>query len=196
MRSGNGTCCWKPKGYPSTSARFALNNINFHVGEGEVLGVVGDNGAGKSTLMKITVRSVRAERRRDDLSGQKRSLYEPPRKPAVGHRKWSTRTLRWPETCRSMKTSTWGANPARRVGPLRIVDHSKARQMAADHLDKLKIHVKSIDQNTENLSGGQRQAVAIAGLLPSTRSSSSWTSRQPRLRSRGSRQSFGPHTIL
>ena len=34
--------------------------------------------------------------------------------------------------------------------------------MAAAHLDKLKIHVKSIDQNTENLSGGQRQAVAIA----------------------------------
>jgi simple sugar transport system ATP-binding protein len=34
--------------------------------------------------------------------------------------------------------------------------------MAADHLDRLHIHVKSIDQNVEDLSGGQRQAVAIA----------------------------------
>ena len=34
--------------------------------------------------------------------------------------------------------------------------------MATEHLDKLKIHVKSVDQNVEELSGGQRQAVAIA----------------------------------
>ena len=34
--------------------------------------------------------------------------------------------------------------------------------MATQHLDKLKIHVKSVDQNVEELSGGQRQAVAIA----------------------------------
>ena len=34
--------------------------------------------------------------------------------------------------------------------------------MASEHLDRLKIHVKSVDQNVEDLSGGQRQAVAIA----------------------------------
>ncbi len=34
--------------------------------------------------------------------------------------------------------------------------------MASEHLDRLKIHVKSVDQNVEELSGGQRQAVAIA----------------------------------
>ncbi len=55
-----------------------------------------------------------------------------------------------------------GREPGIQIGPLRIVDHKKSRAMAAEHLDKLKIHVKSIDQNTENLSGGQRQAVAIA----------------------------------
>ncbi len=55
-----------------------------------------------------------------------------------------------------------GREPGWKLGPLRIVDHARARVMAAAHLDKLKIHVKSIDQHTENLSGGQRQAVAIA----------------------------------
>src|SRR6202044_4097184 len=55
-----------------------------------------------------------------------------------------------------------GREPGLKIGPLRIVDHQKAREMARQHLDKLKISVKSIDQATENLSGGQRQAVAIA----------------------------------
>jgi len=55
-----------------------------------------------------------------------------------------------------------GREPGYKASPLRIVDHAKARRMASEHLDKLKIHVKSIDQHTENLSGGQRQAVAIA----------------------------------
>ena len=55
-----------------------------------------------------------------------------------------------------------GREPGTKFGPLTLVDHARARQMAAEHLERLKIHVKSIDQNTEDLSGGQRQAVAIA----------------------------------
>ena len=55
-----------------------------------------------------------------------------------------------------------GREPGTKFGPLTIVDHRRARQMAKDHLDRLHIHVKSVEQNTEDLSGGQRQAVAIA----------------------------------
>ncbi len=55
-----------------------------------------------------------------------------------------------------------GREPGTKFGPLTIVDHKRSRQMATDHLDRLHIHVKSVDQNTEDLSGGQRQAVAIA----------------------------------
>jgi simple sugar transport system ATP-binding protein len=43
-----------------------------------------------------------------------------------------------------------------------VVDHARAKKMAAEHLDRMHIHVKSVEQNTEDLSGGQRQAVAIA----------------------------------
>jgi simple sugar transport system ATP-binding protein len=139
----------------------ALHNVNFHIAEGEVLGVVGDNGAGKSTLMKI-------------LSG----LYVPSEGELIyrGHPvKFSS-----PRDARNLgiemvyqdfalagnlpiyENIYLGREPGRKLGPLTIVDHGKARAMATEHLDKLKIHVKSIDQNTENLSGGQRQAVAIA----------------------------------
>ena len=39
-----------------------------------------------------------------------------------------------------------GREPGRKFAGLTIIDREKARQMAKDHLDKLKIHVKSIDQ--------------------------------------------------
>jgi simple sugar transport system ATP-binding protein len=139
----------------------ALNNVNFHVDPGEVLGVVGDNGAGKSTLMKI-------------LSG----LYV----PSEGELVFQGRPVRFssPKEARLLgiemvyqdfalagnmpiyENIYLGREPGRKVGPLVIVDHEKSRAMANEHLEKLKIRVKSIDQPTENLSGGQRQAVAIA----------------------------------
>jgi simple sugar transport system ATP-binding protein len=139
----------------------ALHNVNFHVDHGEVLGVVGDNGAGKSTLMKI-------------LSG----LYA----PSAGELIFEGSPVQFagPKEARQLgiemvyqdfalagnlpiyENIYLGRERGRKLGPLRIVDHDMERRMAQEHLDKLKIHVKSIDQNTENLSGGQRQAVAIA----------------------------------
>lgn len=139
----------------------ALHDVNFHVDHGEVLGVVGDNGAGKSTLMKI-------------LSG----LFV----PSEGELVFDGLPVKFtsPKDARKLgiemvyqdfalagnmpiyENIYLGREPGRKVGPLTIVDHSKARQMAADHLDRLHINVKSVEQNTEDLSGGQRQAVAIA----------------------------------
>jgi simple sugar transport system ATP-binding protein len=55
-----------------------------------------------------------------------------------------------------------GREQTRRLGPLRLVDHAANRTLAREHLDKLRIHVRSVGQRVEQLSGGQRQAVAIA----------------------------------
>jgi simple sugar transport system ATP-binding protein len=139
----------------------ALRDVNFHLNRGEVLGVVGDNGAGKSTLMKI-------------LSG----LYA----PSAGQIIFDGRPVAFasPRDARNVgiemvyqdfalagnmpifENIYLGREPGRRIFGLTIVDHARAREMAKEHLERLKIHVKSVDQPVEELSGGQRQAVAIA----------------------------------
>jgi simple sugar transport system ATP-binding protein len=139
----------------------ALRNVNFHVNAGEALGVVGDNGAGKSTLMKI-------------MSG----LYA----PSEGSLHFEGRPVRFtsPRDARKLgiemvyqdfalagnmpiyENIYLGREPGRKIGGLTLLDRARTREMAAAHLDKLRVHVKSIDQSVEELSGGQRQAVAIA----------------------------------
>lgn len=141
----------------------ALSDVNFDVRRGEVLGVVGDNGAGKSTLMKI-------------LSG----LYAPSR----GELRFEGRPVRFrsPQDARDLgiemvyqdlalaeniniaENIFLGREPRRRLfgGLLSLVDHKAGRRQAIEHLERLRIHVKSVDQKVGELSGGQRQAVAIA----------------------------------
>ena len=55
-----------------------------------------------------------------------------------------------------------GREPTRKVGLFNFLDHKKRKQLTEEHLAKLKINVKSADQKVEELSGGQRQAVARA----------------------------------
>jgi lipopolysaccharide transport system ATP-binding protein len=55
---------------------WALNNIDFVVEPGEILGLIGGNGAGKSTLLKILSRITRPTAGRVELYGQARSLLE------------------------------------------------------------------------------------------------------------------------
>lgn len=139
----------------------ALNNINFHVDHGEVLGVVGDNGAGKSTLMKILSGLYTPSSGQLIYQGQPVHFSSPKEARQLGI-EMVYQDFALAGNMPIYENIYLGREPGPKVGPLRIVDHAKARQMAAEHLDKLKIHVKSIDQNTEYLSGGQRQAVAIA----------------------------------
>ena len=139
----------------------ALRDVNFHVAPGEVLGVVGDNGAGKSTLMKILSGLFVPSEGELIFDGQPVRFSSPKDAQRLGI-EMVYQDFALAGNMPIYENIYLGREPGRKFGPLTIVDHAKARQMAANHLDRLKIHVKSIDQNTEDLSGGQRQAVAIA----------------------------------
>jgi lipopolysaccharide transport system ATP-binding protein len=59
-----------------TDELWALNNVTFQVGRGEVVGIIGRNGAGKSTLLKILSRITEPARGRVTLRGRVASLLE------------------------------------------------------------------------------------------------------------------------
>ena len=139
----------------------ALRDVNFHVAPGEVLGVVGDNGAGKSTLMKILSGLFVPSEGELIFNGQPVKFSSPKDAQKLGI-EMVYQDFALAGNMPIYENIYLGREPGTKMGPLTIVDHARARQMAADHLERLKIHVKSIDQNTEDLSGGQRQAVAIA----------------------------------
>ena len=139
----------------------ALDGVDLRLFPSEVLGIVGDNGAGKSTLMKV-------------LSG----LYTPTEgeivfdsKPVVLHSPRDAQNIGIEMVYQDLALAGnlpihenihLGREPGRKVLGFTVVDEKLSRRMAMDHLDRLNITVKSVDQGVEELSGGQAQAVAIA----------------------------------
>jgi simple sugar transport system ATP-binding protein len=139
----------------------ALTDVNFHVDPGEVLGVVGDNGAGKSTLMKILSGLFKPSEGELHFQGSPVSFSSPKDAQRLGI-EMVYQDFALAGNMPIYENIYLGREPGTKVGPLTIVDHPRARKMASEHLDRMHIHVKSVLQNTEDLSGGQRQAVAIA----------------------------------
>lgn len=139
----------------------ALTDVNFHVDRGEVLGVVGDNGAGKSTLMKILSGLFRPSEGDLLFDGRPVQFNSPKDAQRLGI-EMVYQDFALAGNMPIYENIYLGREPGRKLGPLTIVDHARAKRMAAEHLDRMHIQVKSVEQNTEDLSGGQRQAVAIA----------------------------------
>jgi simple sugar transport system ATP-binding protein len=141
----------------------ALREVNFHVSRGEVLGVVGDNGAGKSTLMKILSGLYAPSRGELLFEGQPVRFQSPHDARDLGV-EMVYQDLALAENINIAENIFLGREPVRRLlgGWLPLVDHKASRDHARQHLDNLHIHVKSVEQRVGELSGGQRQAVAIA----------------------------------
>jgi simple sugar transport system ATP-binding protein len=139
----------------------ALRNVSFHLRCGEVLGVVGDNGAGKSTLMKILSGLLRPSSGELVFEGRPVAFVSPRDARALGI-EMVYQDLALAGNMPIFENIYLGREPGRNLFGLTFVDHTRSRAMAREHLDRLKIHVDSIDQCVEELSGGQRQAVAIA----------------------------------
>jgi simple sugar transport system ATP-binding protein len=139
----------------------ALSDVSLQLYPGEVLGVVGDNGAGKSTLMKC-LSGLHPPSAGDILvEGRRVRLGSPAAARALGI-EMVYQDLALAGNLRIDENIFLGRELTRGIGPLRLVDHAANRARAIEHLHNLRIEVKSVAQRVEQLSGGQRQAVAIA----------------------------------
>jgi simple sugar transport system ATP-binding protein len=139
----------------------ALSSVDLQVAQGEVLGVVGDNGAGKTTLMKVLSGLHPPTEGQVLIDGQEVQFGSPREARKLGI-EMVYQDLALAGNLRIDENIFLGREQVRRIGPLRLVDHGANQALAKEHLDKLRINVKSVGQLVEELSGGQRQAVAIA----------------------------------
>jgi len=135
----------------------ALIDVNMRLQQGEVLALLGDNGAGKSTLLKILCGFQPPDTGRIILNGQEVTLKSVDAARALGidvvyqdlalvdqltvyHNMFLKReVVRWP-----------------------LLNNRAMRKLARQRLDDMGIGLKSVDAEVARLSGGQRQAIAIA----------------------------------
>lgn len=139
----------------------ALREISMHVEAGSVTCVLGDNGAGKSTLIKILSGVHQPTTGTYTVEGTPVTLSSPRDALALG-----IATV-YQDLATVPLMSVWrnfflGSEPTTGFGPLRRLDVRKAKQVARDELLRMGIDIRDVDQPVGTLSGGERQAVAIA----------------------------------
>jgi simple sugar transport system ATP-binding protein len=137
----------------------ALRDVNLHLRKGEVLGLLGDNGAGKSTLIKIVSGFQKQDSGRMFLHGQP---YEP--KSVDDARSKGVDTV-YQDLALIDELSVYHNLFLRRervFRPLPLLNNREMKREARRALDEIGIHIPRIDVSVARLSGGQRQAIAVA----------------------------------
>lgn len=143
----------------------ALNDVTLSVRENEIVGLLGDNGAGKSTLIKCISGVYRPDEGEIIFNGKPITANSPSEVRELGI-ETIYQDLALAENLDVGANVFLGKEKKRRLfGLLPVTDDEYMRREAAEVLKRLDIHIPSLKQKLVNLSGGQRQAVAIARAL-------------------------------
>jgi fructose transport system ATP-binding protein len=143
----------------------ALDNADFDLYPGEVLGVIGDNGAGKSTLIKAICGAVLADEGEIRLEGKTLHFKSPIEARDAGIETVYQNLALSPAL--SIADNMFLGREIRKPGFLgsffRMLDRSTMEKRSRDKLTELGLMtIQNIGQAVETLSGGQRQGVAVA----------------------------------
>ena len=137
----------------------ALRDVNLHLRKGEVLGLLGDNGAGKSTLIKILCGFQRQDGGKMFLRGQP---YAP--KSVDDARAKGIDTV-FQDLALIDELSVYHNLFLRRervFKPIPLLSNRQMKREARTALDEIGINIPQIGVAVARLSGGQRQAIAVA----------------------------------
>ena len=140
----------------------ALDDVDLDARAGEVLAIVGDNGAGKSTLIKILTGVYQPTSGSIEMDGQTLSMNSHSDAIALGIDA-VYQTLALADHLDPAANMFLGSELTKTVLGVPLLDNRRMREEAERVLlERLGVRLKSMDAATESLSGGQRQAVAIA----------------------------------
>ena len=138
----------------------ALDGVDLALRPGETLGLMGDNGAGKSTLTKIIAGNFPPTEGEIRLSGDPVRFDGPAAARAAGI-EVLYQDLAIAENLSAAANVFLGRELTRRVGPFRVLDHAAMNRRATELFRELKSETRATEV-VRMMSGGQRQAVAIA----------------------------------
>jgi simple sugar transport system ATP-binding protein len=137
----------------------ALNGVSIHVNHGEILGILGDNGAGKSTLIKILTGFHQPNGGHVFVDGKEVLLT------SVDHARSHGIECVYQDLALVNTLSVYHnmfLNRELRKPFLGLLDHGEMRRRTIAALDDIGVGVPSVDTEVARLSGGQRQAIAVA----------------------------------
>jgi ABC-type sugar transport system ATPase subunit len=139
----------------------AVRDVSIEFPAGSVTALVGDNGAGKSTLIKILSGVLRPDRGHLEVDGHE-AHFETPAAARTHGVETVYQDLALADHRDVAENLFMGRELVRSRGPVRLLDQGAMRRQTETALAELNVKIPSIRQQVRRLSGGQRQAVAIA----------------------------------
>ena len=138
----------------------ALSHVNLTIKPGEVVGLMGDNGAGKSTLVKIIAGNFPPSHGRVLFEDREVHFTRPIDARSVGI-EVVYQDLALADNLTAAANVFLGRELRRKVGPFSFLDHAGMNRRTAELFRELKSETRP-DDVVRAMSGGQRQAVAVA----------------------------------
>jgi ABC-type sugar transport system ATPase subunit len=146
----------------SFGAVTALVDLSVHLRQGECLGLIGDNGAGKSTLIKILSGYQKPDRGRIFVNGEEASIRSVDHARSLGI-DTVYQDLALVPTLSVAHNMFLNRELTVGIPPFRWLNTREMRKRARTYLDDIGIRtLRSVQDEVAMLSGGQRQAIAIA----------------------------------
>lgn len=140
----------------------ALEGANFTLRRGEHVAIMGDNGAGKSTFVR-QVTGVEQPTRGEIIFDGQAINFESPMDARKAGIETVFQTLALADELDVPDNLFLGRELVKiRLGPFSILDYKRMRQRTIDALEKTAVKIPNIRNTIKNMSGGQRQCVAIA----------------------------------
>ena len=137
----------------------ALREIDIRLAKGEVLGLIGDNGAGKSTLIKILTGFEQPDQGTLYVDGEEVRLR------SVSHARQLGIETVYQDLALVDQLPVYANMSLNKEAvhrPIPFLDKAEMREQARNHLGDMGVRIPSVDTEVGFLSGGQRQAIAIA----------------------------------
>ncbi|GAC1350667.1 MAG: ATP-binding cassette domain-containing protein [Ktedonobacteraceae bacterium] len=139
----------------------AITDVTLWARSGEITAIVGDNGAGKSTLIKC-IAGVQAPTSGQILLGGKPVHFSSPDDARRAGIETVYQTLALVNDLTIWQNLFLNRERVKHAGPFSFLDRGAMRRESANMLSRLEVNIPTINARVRQMSGGQRQAIAIA----------------------------------